>query len=254
MRDDPLGALELELVAAGRRRALGAQRAWWRPTAGGLIAAAAAVAALVVAVGAVVLLGHHGGSGRAGGPAPTTTSISYESVPLELEGRFSALIGTADVGPANMLTTEAVMRQVLGSRDLSATTTAGVVSLPGQARVELWEVATRPSGEPAIDVLAAVVGRKVIARAPAARVLTRGLVFVYGRTASAMRVAVVVPNEVVRVRLLVPGVPSTLAPVHRNVAVFEVETSRLVPITTRAHIIWYSREGRVIRRIGPVSP
>jgi hypothetical protein len=254
MRDDPLGALELELVAAGRRRALGAQRAWWRPTAGGVIAAVAAVAALVVAVGAVVLLGHHGGSGRAGGSGPRTTSISSESVPLELEGRLSAPIGTADVGPANMRTTEAVMRQVLGSRDLSATITAGVVSLPGQARVELWEVATRPSGEPATDVLAAVVGGKVIARGAAARVLTRGLVFVYGRTASAMRVAVVVPDEVVRVRLLVPGARSTLAPVHRNVAAFEVETSRLVPVTTRAHVIWYGREGQVIRRIGPVSP
>jgi hypothetical protein len=98
------------------------------------------------------------------------------------------------------------------------------------------------------------VGGDVVARAPAARVLARGLGFVYGYTASATRVAVVVPNDVMRVRLLVPGVRSTLAPVHRNVAAFEVESLRLVQITTRAHVIWYGREGQVIRRIGPESP
>jgi hypothetical protein len=257
MRDDPLGALELELVAAARRRALGT-RGWWRPTVGGLTAAAAAMVALVVAVGAVVLLGHHGGSERTGGSTRTTTigtyTGTYESVPLALEGRLSALIGTADVGPAHMRTTEAVMRQVLGPGDISATTTAGVVSLPGQVRVELWEVARRPNGEPQIDVLAAVVRGRVIARAPAARVLARGLVFVYGYTASATRVAVVVPNGVMRVRLSVSGVRSTLAPVHRNVAAFEVESFQLVQITTRARVIWYGREGKVIRRVGPESP
>jgi len=251
MLDDPLGALEAELVGAARRMAVelspapaGLRRL--RLSLGAVAAALATALALVVGAGTVVLLGHHGGSRGTGKLAETTTTAV--SLPLALEGRIGALIGTADVGPADMARTQSVSRQLGFGRYSSFSSTAGEVKVPGGVRIELWELAARPSGKPAVDLLAAVVGGRVVARATAAQALARGLVFVYGYSASGTRVAVVVPDEVTRVRLLVPGTRPMLAAVHHNVAAFEVAGFRLVRIAAGARVVWYGRDGRVIRR------
>lgn len=250
MVDDPLGALGAELVGAARRMALGPTPVGVRRLRSSVGGVAAALAALIVGVGAVVLLGHGGGSGRTGGPSGTTSAEVAAPVPLTLEGRMNALIGTGDVGPAHTRPTQSVSWQLGFRGDSTFTSTAGAVVVSGGVRIELWELAARPSGKPPIDILAAVMGGRVIARARAPRVLGHGLVFVYGYTSAGARVAVVVPNDVVRVRLLVPGARSMLAAVHHNIAAFEVKGSRPVRITGGARVIWYGRKGEVIRRTG----
>lgn len=258
MRDDPLSVLEAELVGAARRMAAGVGRPpvgvrRLRSSLGAVAAALAAAVALVVGAGAVVLLGHHGGSAGSGEPAQTTTEVG-QPAPLLLERRVRALIGDDEASPAEMRLAQSVSQQAGFGGYSSFSSTTGAVTAPGGVRIELWELAARPTGKPPTNVLAAVVRGRVVGRVTAAQALTRGLVFVYGYTPSGTRVAVVVPNEVSRVRLRVPGGRSMLAAVHDNIAAFEVTGFRLVRITAGARIIWYEGNGRVPRLARRVPP
>jgi hypothetical protein len=250
MYDDPIGALEAELLAAARRRAHRTRRArsW---SVGGVLTAAAAVGALIVAIGAVALLGRHGGGANRVGSSRTVTSrsITFRSVvsvggssALTLEGSFHALIGTvADGSPAGAELTQSVFRQLGLARYPREAFTAGAVKVPGNVRIELWEVVALGSAGADHDQLVAVVAGRVVARAPAAQVRRRGLLLAYGQSRSGTRVAVVVPNRVARVELSVSGGPSMLAPVRHNIATFELRVLTLVRST---RLTWYGRNGR----------
>jgi hypothetical protein len=174
---------------------------------------------------------------------------------LTLEGSFHALIGTvADGSPAGAELTQSVFRQLRLGRYPREAFTAGAVTVPGDVRIELWEVAALGAVGADHDQLVAVVAGRVIARAPAPQVRSRGLLLAYGQSSSDTRVAVVVPNRVARVGLSVSGGPSMLAPVHRNMAAFDVPGFRLVRILGGSEVVWYAPNGRVLKRISPSQP
>jgi hypothetical protein len=246
MYDDPIGALEAELVAAARRRSAAAHGGRWRPTAGGVIAAAAAVLAAVVAVGAVALLGRHGGgAGRSGAPAHTYTATA-KATPgtLHIERFVSSLLGE----PPSLALSTSVEHQLGLNRYNASEFVTGVVTVPGGVRIRLWEFGVKPAHAASIDELVATVSGRVVARATAAQIRRRGLLLVYGYTSSGSRVAVLVPNDVAAVRL---KPPRELAFVHHNLATFRLHGFRLVRSLGGAEIVWYGRHEHVLQRIGP---
>jgi hypothetical protein len=255
MYDDPIGALEAELVGAARRQAgLDGGRRW--PALGTALTAAAAGVALIVAVGAVALLGHHGGgAGRAGAPTRTGTLVpvhtaTAQSKPgtLHIQRFVTALLGTTDPSPA--LTSSVEQQLGLDKYDSNEFVT-GTVRVPSGGRLELWEFGVKPAHGKDIDQLAVSVNGRVLSRAPAAQVRRRGLALVYAYPASGIRLAVIVPNEVRTVRLTETH---ALALVHHNVATFQLRDARRVSALGGFRVVWYGANGQVLGRIGPTRP
>jgi hypothetical protein len=244
MYDDPLAVLEAQLVAAARRRAASARRGW-RPSFGAALTAAAASVAVLVAVGAVALLGRHDGRSSA---AQTRTAVA-EANPgtLHIQRYVSALLG----GTPSPALSAGVERQLGLDRYNASEFVTGVVRVQGGVRIRLWEFGVKPARGARIDELAATVDGRVIARASAAQVRRRGLSLIYAGPASGLRLAVVVPNQVVAVGL---SRAHALAPVYHNVATFHLRTARPLAALGGLTLVWYGPNGRILERIGPTRP
>jgi hypothetical protein len=272
MRDDPLTALEVELVGAARRRAVPAaasartpaagsftarRRAQlrWRPALGHIGLAAAVLVAVLVAIGAVALIG---ANNRRVAPAATqatgtaTASIGPSSFPARRS--ISALNYMSRKAPNDNLRFNSIVAQLgLNGYRSAGSTNGNPLMVPGGATITLWDVEAHSSGRPSVDLIAAVAGGRVIARGPSAAVVARGLIGVYGYSSTGVRLVVVVPNKVARVKLSVPGHASLTAIVHHNLATYLVRGQRLVQPIATSYTTWYGRSGKVLRIASPAN-
>ena len=230
--DDPILALEHQLVGAARRRAASPRRR----IGGGVVAvAAAALVAVAVAAGTLVLLG--------GRSKPLT-------VPPATPTAHSQLVDM--LGVLRNHHTKVDLATLPGTRPRKSHATVLVSSgrfarlaavAPWGARI--YFVPFYALGE---DRLAILVRGATWRAANAAKIM-RGRAVVYMRSvvhARSLRLIQVVPDGVARVSLLfAAGALIETVAVHGNVAAFQVSPDP----AGRLALLWLDRGGRVLRRI-----
>jgi hypothetical protein len=251
MYDDPIGALEAELVAAARRRALGSSGTRWRPSFGGVMAAAAAAVAIVVALGAVVLLGGHGGSRSTG------AQTAAPAKPLV------QILGVLRTGQAEPIAVARALRQVdvFGRRlyghgatisllhSAAVPLAAGAGLLLDVRLAPLRSTPRRAAVGRATELLWLYVGRRLTGLANAEQLANQGLLGVERVSHGGVHVALIVPDGVARVQVQVPGERVLAAAVLDNVAQFKVPANRFVMLTVDSRMVWYAADGAVLRRV-----
>ncbi len=233
--DDPILALERQLVGAARRRSAPRRRA-----GGGVVAVAAAMlVALAVAAGALALLG-----GR-------THPVRVQAVPTAHDQLYDVL------GVLRNPRTEVDLAVLPGARPRTARASL-VVSNRRSARlaaVTPWgaSVYLVPFTAAGVDRVAILVHGAAWSAANAARI-TRGRALVYVRSAGharPLRLIQVVPDGVPRVSLAFappdgrPGELIETVTVHGNVAAFQV----LPRPTGHLQLIWQAADGQTLKRV-----
>lgn len=253
LRDDPITALERELMRAAERQAAEPLRR--RPRLGLPATIAAALLPILIVAGALFLTrsgapsrpaGHAGAAGSSGGGLPLAKELGV----LRRPERPSDHIGQPS---SSILRSEEMRRLVPGAGIVLALERRVVVPLPG-----------RPAVPVELTVLDGLAQRRPPALLVSARV-TAGRHSFTTREApvSATELAsdghlvsvggggfiVVVPDGVARVELLGTDGGRASGAVHENVAGLELGRGRPVAI------LWRDRRGRVIRRVTtPVLP
>jgi hypothetical protein len=288
MADDPVLALERELVGAAERQALraaaavadprsdidprrgtGARRGtgtrWrWRPRLGVLAATSFALIPVLVVLGVVIAIRGN----RSATPAlvlqkPVPTLVSELGV---LRGpQTRAAVAPKElrlIAPVTRRAGVTVQRPLLRARLVpltgpGQTHVSRVVELivgegtDGQQMLGVHAVPWAATGPDAASTRIAQGGEFVTAQA-----LSRhGLFAVLGADGPADTDAVVVvPDGVRSVELRVPGLSAMFSPVAGNLAGFRIAGQRLVAIEARASMVWYGSGNRVIRRVPAALP
>ena len=268
MSGDPIAALELELLAAGRRRvdvaaaeldagagastgALGLvlvtdpiARPGRRWNVGGIVAIAASVI-VVLGVGAAILL--------AGQSAPRPVAASASVTGRLVDGARLAVLArpqtAADRDPATLRQIARLEASALSFKaDLAGMRLAAVT--PWGARVVLVPFSVSGSRQ-----LLVFVGGAVWGGGSLSQVDERGIqaVIPAGR-AGRTHVAEVVPDGVARVSLAPPGGPAVGSAVAANVAALTVAAPQSRVLAGTTTLTWYGPTGRVIRRVHPSAP
>ena len=210
-----------------------------------------AAAIVVLAVGAAQL---NAGTARAHTRTDTRGGLSRLALERVL-GVLRAPATAADRSPVllSRLRGIAATLEDPGPERLDAALVRAAGRTPWGAEVVLAGFETtgqvRPGAVP--EMAGALVGGAIDARAPASEIRVWGLRAYVAERAHELRVVIVAPDGVARVRYEVAGA-SVAAPVRNNVAAFVMRpVPRLAPglFPVEARMIWYARDGRVVRRV-----
>jgi hypothetical protein len=272
MSDDPIAVLERELVDAARRRASVRPGGRRRLNIGALAAAALVAVTLAVAGGALILLAGHQR------PSATTATDRSRQQLIDILAVLRRPQTKADLNPRILSQSASIPMQ--GSPDVPlvrfATTTPwgeklylvptkpptvkqlNILGLPPRlierlrARGETLSVFSPQGGGGTSDAAAIEAGDAIG---------TEGAGHSFAGGSSQTRFILVVPNGVAKVEFMLPRQSSpgandpriyphslgVTARVHDNIAAVQVNRETDGP---SAPMVWYSADGRVLKRIG----